>query len=259
MKPPADAIETSHALIWAEDGIVFSVSRGVRATDETIEENFVIYRDLTQDSRRPLLLDARKWWGGSPDAWGAAIANMESTFAAVAMLVEPETAATVGAFPAVITRLVIPFQVFTDEAEALLFLHGYLPNERPNLEPPDDAVRTTGATIWMDGGVLFSVPRGLPSTAETISEAFGVYRDITGGVPAPLLLDARDWPGGDTDAWATIASELGSVLTACALLIGPDSPVPTGPFFLNRLAIPTQVFADEAQAFAFLKGFLPSE
>jgi hypothetical protein len=33
----------------------------------------------------------------------------------------------------------------------------------------------------------------------------------------------------------------------------------TGPFFFDRLPIPTQVFTDAAEALAFLRGLLPGD
>ena len=42
-----------------------------------------------------------------------------------------------------------------NEAEALAFLREYLPSEFPNLEPPDNALETSGSTFWMDDGIIF--------------------------------------------------------------------------------------------------------
>ena len=38
-----------------------------------------------------------------------------------------------------------------------------------------------------------------------------------------------------------------------------DSSVGTGPFALDRVSTPFQVFTDEAEVLAFLQGFLPGE
>jgi len=40
----------------------------------------------------------------------------------VAMLIDPESPPTLGSYPETIDRLLIPFRVFTEEAEAVAFL-----------------------------------------------------------------------------------------------------------------------------------------
>jgi len=129
VQPPEDAIETGTATIWLEDGIIFERFKGAPATSESTTKVFDVIRDLCEGSPRPFLLDARIWWGGAQEAWGTAVKELTSTFSAVAMLVEPEVAAKIGPFPDSINRLLIPFQVFTDEAEALAFVRSFLPSE----------------------------------------------------------------------------------------------------------------------------------
>ena len=127
MDPPDDAIETITATVWFEDGIIINRAEGVASTPESVAEAFGVYHDLTEGTPHPLLFDARKWPGGDPDAWAAAITKFESTVNAIAMLVGPDSPAYTGTFPPIIDRLLIPFRIFTDEAEALAFLHSYRP------------------------------------------------------------------------------------------------------------------------------------
>ena len=129
MDPPEDAIEVTQGTVWVEDGIVIARTRGVPGTRETVSEAFDVFRGLAGGVPAPLLFDARKWPGDDPAAWDTAVTNLESAFSAVAMLVDPESSAEVGPFPEVIHRLLIPFRIFTDEAEAMVFLRGYLPDE----------------------------------------------------------------------------------------------------------------------------------
>ncbi len=127
------------------------------------------------------------------------------------------------------------------------------------MEPPDDAVVTTTGTFWLKDGIIFDRSNDSLSTGETETEDFAIYRDLTGGVCAPLLWDARKWRGGDVATWTTAVAELKSTLTAVAMLVESDSSVGTGPFFFDRLSVPFRVFTDEAEALAFLRGFLPGE
>jgi len=240
-----------------EDGIVIHRANNERRTRESVSELFGVMRGLFDGVPGPVLFDARKSPGTDADGWQAAITNLESTASKVAMLIDPEPSSEVGPYPDVIDRLLIPLKVFTDETEALAFLRadtgppaqgGELP------EPPDDAVETTASTVWFEDGIILERFNGVRSTTETASEIFDVFRDLTGGTPAPLLFDARKWPGGDVEAWTTAVANLESTLTAFALLVEPESRAGVGPFVLDRLTIPFEVFTDEAAALAFLRG-----
>ena len=127
------------------------------------------------------------------------------------------------------------------------------------MDPRDDAIETTTAFIWIDDGIIFEQANGVPSTSESVNEVFAAMRATSGGVPRPLLFDARKWPGGDVRGWPTAVTNLASSLTAFAMLIDPGSPVGVGPFpdAINRLLIPFRVFTGEAEALAYLRGFLP--
>ena len=260
MEPPDDAIETRAATIWVEDGILISRSTGVPATTADIMETVGVVRDLTKGSRLPSLFDARKWPGpGSYEGQVASVRNVADSFTAMAMLIDAESPPPEGHVREAVDRLMFPFRLFTDEAEALAFLQGFLPREQPMTEPPEDAVETTTGTVWLKDGIIIERSKGVPTTSETVGEIFGVLRDLSGGVPAPLLWDARKWPGGDVETWTTAFAELKSTLTAVALLVEPESSVGTGPFFLDRMPAPFQVFTDETEALAFLREFIPDE
>ena len=126
---PEDAIKTNTETIWIEDGIVIAKLTGEPTTSATVEEAFAVYRDLTKGSPEPLLLDARNWPGADAASWDTAIKNIDSTLSAIAMLVTPEVLSRTGPFPNAINQLMIPVQVFTEEAEALEFLRGHLQDE----------------------------------------------------------------------------------------------------------------------------------
>ncbi len=131
MDPPDHSIQTTAVTIWADGDIVWIRSKGIPSTPDTVVETMTTAGDLIDGTaRKALLFDGRNWPGPTgPDSWAAFIPRVEKLFLAVAFLLEPETAASIGSFPEAISRLLIPFQVFTDETEALAFLRGFLPDE----------------------------------------------------------------------------------------------------------------------------------
>ena len=121
---PNDAIKTRVATIWVENGILVSRSTGVRAAYEDVLEANAVYSDLTKESPLPALFDARKWPGpsGSVQALQATVENMAACFTAIAWLHEPELPPDTARIREVADRLLFPYRLFTDEAEALEFL-----------------------------------------------------------------------------------------------------------------------------------------
>ncbi len=129
MDPPEDAIETIVSFIWLEDGMIFAQGKDTPSTPESVKELFAAGRDLVGGAPRPAFLDARKSPMPGPAEWRTAISHLESTCTAVAMLITPEAAVNVSPFLESISRLLIPYQFFTDEGEALAFLREFLPDE----------------------------------------------------------------------------------------------------------------------------------
>jgi hypothetical protein len=131
MKPPDDAVETTQGTIWLEDGILIERMKDVLSTVETVSETFDVFLELGGGLRRPFLFDVRNWQGATPGAWSLAVEKTESTFVAVALLVDAESKVNVGPMPEAVDRLMIPARYFTDEDEALVFLRRF--RDPPNL------------------------------------------------------------------------------------------------------------------------------
>ncbi len=129
MEPPADATETTSAILWIEDAIIHVHSKGVPSTHETVTEMLVAIGDHLDGVPRPALLDLREWPEGDPEAWNAMISGSVSVFSAVAAIIDPDAPTALGDFPEALSRLPMPFQVFVNEADALAFL-------RKSTEPP---------------------------------------------------------------------------------------------------------------------------
>jgi len=125
------------------------------------------------------------------------------------------------------------------------------------MDTPDDAVETTTSYVWVDDGIIHIRPSGdVPSTAETVAETSGVIRELTNGVPMPVLDDVRNWPGANHGAWMTLVSNALSLFSAIAWVVDAESSPRLGAFpeTIDRLMVPFRVFTDEAEALAFLRG-----
>jgi len=259
MEPPGDAIETIGSFVWLEDGIVFTQAKGITSTYETIDQLFRVVRDLMGGRPGPLLHDNQNWAPRPANLWPTVVGEMQATCTAAVMLVSPESESEVGPFPEVIDRMVVPFKVMTDEAEALAFLQRFLPGELPNLEPPNDAAEVTEATVWLNDGIIFQKAKPVRGTAATVEEVISAVRELSDGVRRPLFHDVRNWPGGDAAAWSLAHDEMPAMLTRVAMLVDSQASNRTGPFSADRWPIPFGVFTDQAEALAFLRGNLPHE
>ena len=122
MDPPENAIETSASTIWIDDEIVHIRSKGVASTPQSIAEAVGAIRKLIVGTPRPTLFDARQWPQPNPEVWVSTIADLQSTTTTLAMLIDSDSPIMLGEYPTTIDRLLIPFQTFSDEAEAVAFL-----------------------------------------------------------------------------------------------------------------------------------------
>jgi hypothetical protein len=118
-----EPIITTAASVWMDDGILHIESNGRPSTRESVSETLDAVRSIIGGAPKPVLFDARRWPKGDPEAWIAVIQRMQESFSAVAMLLDANSPGDVGEYPTVIDRLLIPFRVFTDEAEALASLN----------------------------------------------------------------------------------------------------------------------------------------
>ena len=120
---------------------------------------------------------------------------------------------------------------------------------------PDNAIEGIATLVWLDDEVVHVEAKGVASTRESAMEMFGTVNDLLGGTPKPVLFDARRWPSGDPEMWATIITNLKTTFTAVAMLIDPESPAEMGeyPSIIDRLLVPFRIFTDETEALTFLK------
>ena len=119
----SEEIHTSAARIWLDDeGILNVVSIGVESTEESGREFFAAKRALLGDQRAALLLDARRWPGGSPASWVQLTQQLETISFAAAVVASPVSTERMGAFPDVFAGLLIPFRVFDEVEPAREFL-----------------------------------------------------------------------------------------------------------------------------------------
>ena len=122
-----EEITTTTARIWLdEEGIIHYVSIGVASTADTVTESMSVLSELSVGRPAPILFDSRGWPSGDPASWVRFINTIEAVCSAAAVVVDAESAPKMGSFPLLLDSLVIPFQIFSNEEEALAFLHGHL-------------------------------------------------------------------------------------------------------------------------------------
>ncbi len=116
-----DSVETTTSFVWIDDGIVHIETKGTPRTADSVSTTFGAVRDLLGTARMPALLDLRKRLPSDQDSWAIFIKNAQM-FSAAAFVIDPDVHPRVDVYPEIINRMLIPFQVFTTEAEALAFL-----------------------------------------------------------------------------------------------------------------------------------------
>ncbi|NNC39532.1 MAG: STAS/SEC14 domain-containing protein [Acidimicrobiia bacterium] len=123
-----DLRTTATGQIWLDgEGIVHFVATGAASTADTAAENQAVLEELTAGGRTAILFDVRSWPSGSPSFWVRFINAIEHICLAGAVLVDPQSQDNLGTFPSLISSLLVPFQVFPDEDEALAFLRNHRP------------------------------------------------------------------------------------------------------------------------------------
>ena len=119
---------TATGRMWIDDeGIVRFVATGDRSTAETASENLAHMRDLSGAGPAHILFNVRRWPPAHPSFWRQFVGALESICAAGAVIVGNEDADRLGAFPALISTMIVPFLVTSDEEVALAFLRQHLP------------------------------------------------------------------------------------------------------------------------------------
>jgi hypothetical protein len=123
----SELITTTAASVFVDDhGLVNIVSNGTQSTAQTVRETFAAARSLVTVPT-PTLFDARNWPRAGAGFWVTFIDLLPATVSAGAILVLPAGRADLGGFPEAVNRLMVPFDVFTDEGEARTFLMRFVP------------------------------------------------------------------------------------------------------------------------------------
>lgn len=121
---------------------------------------------------------------------------------------------------------------------------------------------TSAARIWLDDeGILNVVSLGVESTVESGQEFIAATSELLGDQRAPLLLDAREWPGGNAASWRQFISTLERISFAGAVIASPLSIDRMGVFpqVFDGLLIPFRVFDAEEPARDFLRQHLDGD
>lgn len=126
---PRQIVETPSTTLELADGILRIRSKGVETTRESLTQTFRVAMELSDGRRIAVQFDARLWPGSALGGWVHGISNLMENFTAVAMIIDSANPPDFGERLDPIDRLMIPFRVFTTEAEADAFL-------RPHVERP---------------------------------------------------------------------------------------------------------------------------
>ncbi len=124
------------------------------------------------------------------------------------------------------------------------------------MTPPEGAIETTNGYVWLEDGIVFVRSKNRLGNPETFKESIAAITSLVGDTPRPTLWDAREWLGASPTAWGQLVSVIGSLVTAAAMVVRPDSQV-VGPFpeAIDRLIVPYKVFTTTEAALGFLRPF----
>jgi hypothetical protein len=124
-----------------------------------------------------------------------------------------------------------------------------------------EAIVLRTVKIWLDGDGILRIA-ALPGAEETLEDAkrnvAASEKIITGG-PRPMLVDIREIKSQSRDARVYYARpQTARIVGAYAILVGSPISRVIGNFVLgfNKMNVPTRLFTSEAEALAWLKGFL---
>ena len=114
--------------------VVVETNPGARHTAESMETDVAAFRDLTGDQALPAVWDVRRMSRPTAEGWSALVRQIPDVLTALALVVDVETAAIAGAFPAAINSFLFPARVFEDVTEAIEWAEEFVPAD---LELPD--------------------------------------------------------------------------------------------------------------------------
>ena len=116
------------------------------------------------------------------------------------------------------------------------------------------SVDTAATNVTYDGRLLTISSNGVHSTRASVDETLRVARELVGDTRGPMLFDARRWPGGDAEGWASVIASIGELFSTTAMLVSEEMVDEIGPFpdAIDRLVIPFKIFTDESEAKEFL-------
>jgi hypothetical protein len=131
---------------------------------------------------------------------------------------------------------------------------------KTTLLPPDGAtvITTRVSKVWLgeDGIYRTVTDSNAQMSLEDSQEQVRAYRELGGGERLPLLVDIREIKGMDRQARKYMSgAEATAVIAAAALFVHDSLSRMIGNFFLgiNKSTHPARLFADEAEALAWLQ------
>ncbi len=123
-----------------------------------------------------------------------------------------------------------------------------------------ETIETPATSVNLADGIVTIRSKGVHSTLGSVEETFDAVRELVGDDTCPLLFDARQWPGGDPQAWVKVIETLGEMFTTVAMMIDIAATADVGPpKLIDRLVVPYRIFDEEDDAaLDFLREQLPA-
>ena len=128
-----ESVETpTTRFLVRDDGII--EARGINPetprTEETVNAAMNALVEIAGGKRKPMLWDVRNLSIGTPGSRVAFVARLSETVSALGLLVdtkiEDSLMSVVEAYSPIVEALLVPVQLFHDEAEAVAWLQGFV-------------------------------------------------------------------------------------------------------------------------------------
>ena len=119
-------------LYLRDDGVLVAlgINPEIPRTTETVDLVMDALAEVAGEERRPVLWDVRNLSAGSLDSVGVFVARVEESVAALGLLIDDgagaELLTRIEAFSPIVDALLVPVQLFREEAEAVAWLQEFV-------------------------------------------------------------------------------------------------------------------------------------
>ena len=109
--------------------VVVETNPEMRHTGQTMQADVEAYEKLTAGQTLPVVWDVRQMSRPTADGWRELMSRLPDILAALALVVDPDSRAITGAFPAAMNAFMFPSRVFEDVATASEWARQFVPGD----------------------------------------------------------------------------------------------------------------------------------